>query len=90
MTEEILVDPFGDDEVHALKALYAGTATEYQQRLALSFVVHKLARTHDIGYIPQDTHASAFLQGRGFVGRQILKFIEAPFDKLGLETPNDR
>lgn len=84
MSQELLVDVLDSREVHALKAVRAGEADPDQQRLAMAVIVKKLARTHDVPYLPQDTHGSAFLAGRGFVGRQILKFAEVPFDKLGL------
>ena len=70
-------------EIQALKALYQGEATEGQQRLALHAIVNKMARAHDVLYIPGDNgRDSAFLSGRAFVGQQILMFLKLPVSAL--------
>jgi len=69
-------------EVYAIKNLYDGKASEYEQRLALTVIVNKLSRTHDVLYIPDRPEASAFLNGRAFVGMEILKLLKQPIGKL--------
>ena len=79
---ELRVADVTDDEQRALKALESGTASDYQQRLALYLITNKLSRAQDLLYIPGNTHASAFLNGRAFVGQQILKILNVPVGKL--------
>ncbi len=78
-------------EIEALKALYAGTATEGQQRLALHTIVNKMARAHDVLYIPGDNaRDSAFLSGRAFVGQQILLYLNIPVSALKAYDDNPK
>ncbi len=80
---ELEVSPALDqDDARALRALQRGDATPEQQGLALHVIVNKFCRTHDLQYIPGDTHASAFLSGRAFPGAQILKALNLPIAKL--------
>lgn len=62
-------------EIWALKALEAGTADPYSQTLALSAILNKLSRAYDCHFVPSDRDATAFLQGRGFVGQEIVKHL---------------
>lgn len=86
--ECVKTPPVDDIEKRALKALWAGEATEYQQRLALKVIVNKLCRADDLLYIPNSFDETAFMQGRGFVGLQLLKIIKQPLKKLE-DSSND-
>lgn len=68
--------------VAAIKAVYAGTATEHQQRLALDWIIKKAAGIGGQSYRAGDSHATAFLEGRRHVGAQILSIIELNLDQL--------
>lgn len=68
-------------DIEAIKALDNGTATEYQQKLALAVIVKKLSRTHDLLFVPNSHDETAFLSGRGFVGDKIIKIISQPIGK---------
>lgn len=82
--------PTVDKAEHAaIRALYEGKAGEYQQRLALSVIVNKFSRAHDVLFIPGAADEGAFLSGRGFVGQQILKHINIPVGQLGPQEDND-
>lgn len=70
------------DETRAIKSLWRGDATEYQQRLALKVIVNKLCRASDLLYIPDSFDQTAFLQGRSFVGQLIMKTIKQPLNEL--------
>ena len=76
------------DEVLAIKALYAGEANPFQQRLALSVITNKFCRTHDILYIPDSSDQTAFMNGRAFPGTKILQTIKVPIGKL--DFTNDK
>lgn len=68
-----------DEHEHkALRALWRGEATEYQQRLALATIVNKFARTHDLLICPGSPEGTGIMNGRAFVGMRILKYINQP------------
>ena len=67
-------------EKSAIKALSKGEASEYQQQLALSVIVKKLARTNDIPFVPGWSDQSAFMAARAFVGTRIQKILSQPVD----------
>lgn len=62
-------------EVQAIRALEVGEADPYQQRLALDCMLKKLCRVYDTHFIPESDRQTAFLEGRGFVGQNLLKFM---------------
>jgi len=69
-------------EIEALKALNAGTASAYEQKLALATICNTFSRAQDLPYIPGSFDETAFFNGRAFVGQQILKIINLPIGKL--------
>ena len=69
-------------EVRALKALWKGEATEYEQKLCLQIIVNKFARAHDLPYVPGKSDESTFLSGRAFVGKQIFRVLKLKIDQL--------
>ncbi len=75
---ELETEPLNKREHVALKALAKGEAQPHQQVLALEVIIKKFARSFEMAYIPGNTHASAFLAGRGFVGQRITKYINQP------------
>lgn len=79
---ELKVDALDEFEVRALRACYAGEATPHEQKLVLKVIISKFTRVHDLLYIPGDTHASTFIQGRAFVGANILKILKLPIGAL--------
>ncbi len=78
----------GDSEFHpadaeipqstiaAVKALSRGEATEGQQIAALNFIIDDLCAVYDLSYRPDRPQATAFMEGRRFVGLQIRKTIQ--------------
>jgi hypothetical protein len=79
---ELGVDDVTKEEHQAIQQLWRGTATEYQQQLALQVIVNKFARAQDLLYVPGDVHATSFINGRAFVGQQILKYLNVPIGQL--------
>lgn len=82
------VEPIYRHEHEAIQALSEGRADEYQQALALSVIVQKFSRAHDMGYVPGEFDQTAFLSGRSFVGKQIVKYTKLPVSKTP-EVPNE-
>lgn len=68
----------------ALKALHAGAASPEQQRMALVWIVNIAAATQGLSYQPghDGDRDTCFMEGRRFVGRQILDEIELPAETL--------
>ena len=73
--ESFEVPKLTKEEVLAIKAVYDGVADAYTQRLMMSVVINKFSRAHDILFIPGKPDESVFLNGRAFVGMQLLKYI---------------
>lgn len=82
------VPALDEKDVRAVKAMYAGEATPEQQRRVLAVIVNKFSRAQDMLFVPGEHDQTAFLNGRGFVGMQILKMINVPIGKL-LQTVDE-
>jgi len=80
--QSLFVEPLTKAEVHALRDLHKGVATEHQQHVALFVIINKFARAQDLLYVPDSFDQTAILNGRAFVGQQILKYINIPVGKI--------
>jgi len=63
-------------EVHAIRALYDGNASERQQKLILPYIL-RAAGTHDMSYRPGDSHATAFAEGKRFLGTTLVWMLKS-------------
>lgn len=78
------------DEVNAIKALEEGNADDYQQQLALNYIVNKLCRANDVLYVHGNNSLdTAFLNGRAYPGQQILKILKVPVGRLKLKETEE-
>ncbi|KAA3527054.1 hypothetical protein GOZ96_04755 [Agrobacterium vitis] len=66
---------YTEETVNAFMALQAGKASEGQQKACLDWVINQAARLYDMSYRADDTHATAFAEGRRFVGNQVVKMM---------------
>jgi hypothetical protein len=75
---------YEDADIMAFKALAAGDANEFQQQRAITWLVNNAARTYDASYRsgPHGDRATAFAEGRRFVGLQIVKMVNYPLERL--------
>lgn len=71
-----------DLEKAALRHVHAGDATSEQQRLALGVIVNKFARAHDLHIVFGQPDATGFMNGRAFVGKKILKYLNLPVGQI--------
>lgn len=71
--------PASKDVVYAIRALCQGTASETQQVLAMEWIVHCGSRYYDLSYRPGDHRPSDFLEGRRFVGAQIVRLLNPSY-----------
>lgn len=78
-------------EVLAIKALFAGNANSYQQQMGIKAITERISGAHDMTFRPGDDggRASAFAEGRRFVGLMIIRAINLPFKPSG-DNPNAR
>ncbi len=63
-------------EVHALRALFEGNASERQQVAILPYIL-RAAGTNDQSYRPGDSHATAFAEGKRFVGTTLVWMLKS-------------
>lgn len=77
------------EEAVAIQAVARGEANQRQQMLSLSVIVQKLSQAHNLTYSPNSFDESAFLSGRAFVGKELLRIINSTVAKLTGEK-NDR
>jgi hypothetical protein len=61
------------EEINAIKATWDGRASEYQQRLAMQAIIHRIAEKDRQSYFtgPSGDRDTAFAEGRRFVGLQL-------------------
>lgn len=65
----------------AIKVLAAGTANEFQQQRALSFIINKLCKTYDLSF-RADPLQTAFAEGSRNVGLQLVKLVNVDLSKI--------
>lgn len=68
-------------DVYALKALSAGVASESQQKTALDWIIKTAAMTYQPTFLETD-RASAFAEGRRFVGLEIVALLHLDLSTL--------
>jgi len=73
--------PWEIPDAAALQALARGDATPEQQQRALDWIINVGAATYQTTFHPESDRASAFAEGRRYVGLQVVKLL-----KLQLNT----
>lgn len=76
--------------IAAIRAVQSGTANEGQQKLAWNWIVYMAAGYHDLSYRPggeDGRRASDFMEGRRFVGAQMLKLLQPALTPAAPEPP---
>lgn len=89
--DELAIFALDKAEVIAIKALKEGVANEHQQQLALRAIVEKIARVHDMSFRPGGSdgeRATAFAEGKRYVGAQIVRAINLPMTMSGDHAPS--
>ena len=89
---------YTEAEAQALRAIYRGEASERQQRMGLDCLI-RIYGTHDMSYRPENSHATAFAEGRRNAGTTLIWLLfDAPTntdpDKISTrkvgDDPDDR
>lgn len=81
--------PRGSPEEHvtrAVKALAAGVANEGQQKTVLRWIIEEIAATYGLSYQPKSDRDTAFMEGRRYVGLQIVQEINITEEGLERRT----
>lgn len=68
---------WGKADAYAIKAVAAGNASEAQQKRAMQWVLGACG-LRDLSFRPDSDRATAFAEGKRFVGLQIAKLLELP------------
>lgn len=85
-----LYPAISNEEHSAIKALHKGEADAYQQALALKVIVSKFSRAHDLLYFPDSFDQTAFINGRAFVGQQVLLLLKIPIGKINHKQEEEK
>lgn len=75
-------------EVSAMQALQRGEASPHQQQAVLRWIIEQAAGTYDLSFSPESDRATAFAEGRRFVGLQCVKLLKLDVNKLKKATEN--
>lgn len=67
--------------VLAMKAMKEGKASGPQQQMVMQALL-SVTGYHDMSYRPDNTHDTAFAEGKRFVGSQILKMVNMSNDAI--------
>jgi len=70
---------FEDDDVHAVQALFRGSANDGQQKRAIAWILEHACKVKDLPWVAgglEGQRATDFAYGRKFAGHQILKMLE--------------
>lgn len=78
------------EEAVAIHAVARGEANERQQVLFVKLVIDRFSQADNLTYSPSSFDESAFLAGRAFVGKQLLRVIKTPVAKLTGESKNEQ
>lgn len=70
-------------QIHALRAVAAGTATAEQQREFFRWVVEDLCKTYDLSFRPGNPEDTTFAEAKRFIGLQIVKLLKI---RLNVDT----
>lgn len=70
----------------ALQALARGQASEHQQRVAYDWLLREAAGIGAQSFRAGDSHATAFMEGRRFVGAQMVAVTMIDIEKLKDDT----
>jgi hypothetical protein len=69
-------------DASAIQAVYRGEGTPEQQKRAMEWIIKGAGQIGGQSYRAGDSHATAFLEGRRFVGAQILSLLAMNLTQL--------
>lgn len=78
--------PFTLVQAEAVKAIYLGQASEYQQRIGIEWIIKGAAMIGGQSFRRGDSHDTAFGEGKRFVAQQIMALIDMSADDIRKAT----
>lgn len=69
-------------DARAIQDLMLGKADADQQKRVLDLIIKSLAMTYDVTFHPDNDRASAFMEGRRFVGLKLVELTKVDIAKL--------
>lgn len=81
--------PYQLDDIRAVQAVAAGTASAAEQKRALDWIVNTAAQTYDEPFVPGQEDVRAYVLGRRSVGLAIVKLIKLKPDLFRIEGESD-
>lgn len=71
--------PVYDEFITAsIRSLFAGKATEHQQKQAIEWILWELCGVRDLSFRPDSVRDTDFAEGKRFVGLQLVKISKIP------------
>lgn len=67
---------YTEAECQALRAVWTGTATSRQQKMAMEYMIRAFG-THDTSFRPGDPYLTAFAEGRRHAGTTLVWMLKA-------------
>lgn len=71
---------YSKSDVVALQLVAAGKGTDHHQKRVIDLLINKIAATYDLSFRPDalgGDRATAFAEGKRFVGAQVVKLLKA-------------
>lgn len=81
---------YDDATIAAIRAVKDGTANAGQQKRAWDWIVYHAAAYNELSFQPEDRggeRATVFMEGRRFVGSQMLKMLQPILTPAPVEPP---
>lgn len=83
MSEKLIPRPwhpaaYDEFVVGSVRALFAGTADERQQKRAIDWILFDLCGVRDLSFRPDSQRDTDFAEGKRFVGLQLVKVSKVP------------
>lgn len=75
-------------DVIAIQHVVLGSGSEAHQKRVIDLIINKIANSYDLSFRPDDMggeRATAFAEGKRYVGLQLIKLIKADPNKYSKE-----
>jgi hypothetical protein len=80
---------YGIEDIRAVQAVAAGTASAVEQKRALDWIVNIAAQTYEEPFVPGQDDVRAYVLGRRSVGLAIVKLIKLKPELFRTEGESD-
>jgi hypothetical protein len=81
--------PYGIEDIRAVQAVAAGSASASEQKRALDWIVNTAAQTYEEPFVPGQEDVRAYVLGRRSVGLAVVKLIKLKPELFRAEGESD-